>query len=107
MQSLARHSTELYLDEVLQHHINHTVLTELHICIMSSVSTSSYNYCPKTASQHTHTYTNTVHPGGKAQVTCHAERGQMMDDVWVVLSLGKKTQGLTVACARANNNILK
>jgi len=48
-----------------------------------------------------------VHPGGKAEVTCHAERGQMMDDMWVVLSLGKKTQGLTVACARANNNILK
>ncbi len=59
LQSLARHSTELYLDEVLQHHINPTVLTEFHICIMSSVSNSSYNYHPKTAPQHTHTHTHT------------------------------------------------
>lgn len=50
-------TTELYLDEVLQHHINHTILTEYHIYIMSSVSTTSYNY--KTDSQRTLTHTQT------------------------------------------------
>jgi len=75
------------------------------LCLNFIVQLLSQNWL--TTHTHTHTKTNTVHPGGKAEVTCHAERGQMMDDMWVVLSLGKKTQGLTVACARANNNILK